>query len=172
MRMTNAETTQKFPSNPEGLPVEHRVIASVLVLSSDNKLLMGRKDPTKGGVYPDAWHIPGGGVKVGESLEQAASRELLEETGLSVNPENLEKLKSVGHGKWEKTKPDGIKIWCEMEFNRFVARLPQTADELHGLTRESGDLINLQWFDRQELTTVEQIPGGREMMVAEGFIDS
>jgi 8-oxo-dGTP pyrophosphatase MutT (NUDIX family) len=28
---------------------------------------MGQKDPNKGGVYSDYWHIPGGGVDNGET---------------------------------------------------------------------------------------------------------
>jgi 8-oxo-dGTP diphosphatase len=34
------------------------------------------------GSYRRAWNFPGGGVRVGETPEQAARRELLEETGL------------------------------------------------------------------------------------------
>jgi hypothetical protein len=37
-----------------------RTIVSALIFSQDGKLLMGKKDPAKGGVYPDCWHIPGG----------------------------------------------------------------------------------------------------------------
>ncbi len=37
----------------------------------------------------DFWVAPGGGVKGDESYEQAATREVLEETGLDVNVERL-----------------------------------------------------------------------------------
>ena len=85
-------------NNPDNLRVIERIIASVVITSSDGKILMGRKDPTKGGVYPDTWHIPGGGIDDGESLENAAKREALEEVGLDLSSEKITLLPFVGHG--------------------------------------------------------------------------
>lgn len=36
-----------------------RQIVSALIFSKDGKLFQGMKDPNKGGVYSDCWHIPG-----------------------------------------------------------------------------------------------------------------
>jgi 8-oxo-dGTP pyrophosphatase MutT (NUDIX family) len=38
----------------------------------------------KGGLEPDTWALPGGKLELGESFEQCAERELLEETGLRI----------------------------------------------------------------------------------------
>ncbi len=55
-------------------------------------LLIRRKaDPFKG-----CWALPGGFVNENESLERAASRELHEETGLSVSSSKLEQLGAFG----------------------------------------------------------------------------
>jgi 8-oxo-dGTP diphosphatase len=55
------------------------VAVGVLVLDGDRVLLVQRGRPPQVG----RWTVPGGGVEVGESLEEAALRELGEETGLS-----------------------------------------------------------------------------------------
>ena len=43
----------------------------------------------------DEWEFPGGGVERGESLEDAACRELREETGIRIAPAKLDKLGTV-----------------------------------------------------------------------------
>lgn len=57
----------------------------ILVIKNDSILLIKRKnDPYKG-----YWAMPGGFVEYGESLKHAAARELLEETGIKISPQNL-----------------------------------------------------------------------------------
>ncbi|HEX8950313.1 MAG TPA: NUDIX hydrolase [Polyangia bacterium] len=54
------------------------VAVGVLLLDGDRVLLVQRARPPQAG----RWTVPGGGVEVGETLEEAALRELAEETGL------------------------------------------------------------------------------------------
>lgn len=56
--------------------------ACVLVLADDSLLLVKRTDN-------GTWGLPGGSMEPGERLEQAAARELYEETGFTAGPLKL-----------------------------------------------------------------------------------
>ncbi len=146
-----------------------RIIVSAVILSKDKKVLMGRKDPSRGGVYPDCWHIPGGGVDEGETLEQALEREIAEETGIDVAPYKPKLLPYKDTGVSEKTLKDtGEKVICNMEFNRFKVEIDKNADEIK--LKLSDDLIETRWFTMEELPGVKQVPGGREFFQKIGLI--
>jgi 8-oxo-dGTP diphosphatase len=57
----------------------------VVVLRGDSVLLIQRSKPP----FAGAWSLPGGRVQPGETLCAAATREVLEETGLSVAIQGL-----------------------------------------------------------------------------------
>ncbi len=65
--------TRQYPERP--------IVGVGAVIMQDGKvvLIKRRYEPLKG-----QWSLPGGGVEVGETLEAAVAREMLEETGLEV----------------------------------------------------------------------------------------
>lgn len=61
-------------------PTRPLVAVGVLLLDGDRVLLVQRAKPPAVG----RWTVPGGKVELGETLEEAALRELAEETGMSA----------------------------------------------------------------------------------------
>ncbi|WP_201379125.1 NUDIX hydrolase [Ktedonobacter sp. SOSP1-85] len=61
---------------------QFRIGISALIFRQGQILLAHRSDI-------DWWNLPGGGMELGETLEQTVSREVLEETGLQVAIERL-----------------------------------------------------------------------------------
>ena len=59
-----------------------RVGVSALIFDEGRVLLAHRRDI-------DWWNLPGGGMEIGETVEEATCREVLEETGLEVQVERL-----------------------------------------------------------------------------------
>ena len=159
--------------NKENLREIDRIIAALVIFSSDGKILMGRKDPKKGGVYPDAWHIPGGGMESDDEddLFNTAIREGEQEVvGLKLTRDMLSQLPEVGHGATYRTLESGERVWCKMEFNHFEVHLDRTADQLRDELQPGDDLVELQFFGRDELADVRQIPGGKEFFIEAGYI--
>ncbi len=67
-----------MPSNL--FPDRPRVAVGALVFKVDRVLLVQRGRPPA----LHEWAIPGGSVELGETLQQAAEREVLEETGITI----------------------------------------------------------------------------------------
>ncbi len=109
-----------------------------VVLSDQRVLLIRRgKQPLVG-----RWSIPGGTVEWGETLEQALVREMAEETGLEVEPQELLTVFD----------------WIEREGDRVVFHYV-IADYLcrclSGTARAGSDALELRWVGPEELEQLD-----------------
>jgi len=69
-------------SDSPGSSARFRVAVSALIFDDGRILLAHRRDI-------DWWNLPGGGMEVGETVDEALRREVREETGLVVEIERL-----------------------------------------------------------------------------------
>jgi len=82
--MRDSEKTRVTSPDPAQVP-ELRPTSRVLLLDERDRLLLFQAFPPAGwGNDPEIWVPPGGGLNPGESFEDAARREVWEETGLEA----------------------------------------------------------------------------------------
>lgn len=139
-----------------------RDIVSAVIISKDNKILFGKKDPRKGGVYKDCWHIPGGGIDEGETKHEALKREIFEEVGIDISNADVSLLDDLGRGESEKTLKDtGEQVICEMTFLVYQVDLKTSATETE--IKLTDDLVEYKWVDKDDLKSIELNPPSVEL---------
>ena len=92
------------------------------------------KDPHRG-----QWAIPGGSVKLGETLQEAAEREIQEETGLIVKAKD-----PIYTFDLIERDPRG-----QIRFHYVIVDL--MADLIGGNLRPSDDAVDAKWFGPQQI---------------------
>lgn len=100
----------------------------------DGKFLMGKR---RGAHGADTWSIPGGHLEFGETWEEAAAREVMEETGMRVK--NI-RLVSINNDLFTEENRHYVTIWMEAD---WAANEPQIS--------EPDKYTNQAWFDFQSL---------------------
>lgn len=81
-------TGRVHPRGAPQLPGEYHLAVTVVFVNSHREVLCTRRAPEKD-LCPHMWESPGGGVQAGEDSLRAAVREIQEETGLRLKPEQL-----------------------------------------------------------------------------------
>ena len=117
-------------------PERPRVAVGGVVVHDSRVLLVCRnKPPSKG-----EWAIPGGSVELGETLEQAVAREVLEETGVAI------RAGEVCHWFQDIRRDDSGRIRFHYVIIDFLG------EYLEGWPKASSDVSDAGWFAGHELT--------------------
>lgn len=130
-----------------------RPTARVLVIDGRDRVLLFEMHTGDGRVF---WCPPGGGLDPGETFEQAARRELSEETGWAyaqVGP-------LIGHRRHVVTWHDGVTYDCRERW--FLARVDALEVDDAGWTEDERlDMGAHRWWTSDELdgADVELTPG-------------
>ena len=115
-----------------------RVGIGAVVFHQDRVLLVKRKNPPAQG----EWAIPGGKVRLGESLQQAAEREIREETGIEIRAgEPIYVFDLIQHNPQGGCETHYVIVDVEAE---YLAGQPQAAD----------DAADARWLSAEELKTL------------------
>ena len=142
---TSSAGSRRYPNRPI-------LGVGALIFRGDSILLVERgKEPLKG-----YWSLPGGVVEVGETLESAVRREVLEETGIGIE---ILKVLEV----FERITPDAE---GRAEYHYVLIDYLCRASE--GEARPMSDAASVAWVRRDELDRY-QITEGSPPVIRKGF---
>ncbi|MBI3865298.1 MAG: NUDIX domain-containing protein [Planctomycetia bacterium] len=124
-----------------------RVGVAVVVAHKDGRILLERRSDC------GWWGLPGGRIDPGESAEQAAIREVFEETGLNVRITRLIGLYSEPEGRIV-TYPDNVVQLVDVAI---------AAEIVSGRLTISPESLDLQYFEPAKLPD-ELVPPARRLL--------
>ena len=126
-------------SHPTVYPQMPLVAVGAVVIHNGKVLLVRRGHPPSEGL----WAIPGGSVELGETLQQAAEREILEETGIRIKA----KEPVLTFDVIERDTQDRIR------YHYVIVDL--TAEYLSGEPQAGDDAIRASWISEDD---AKQLP--------------
>lgn len=146
----------------------NRKIVAAVIISLDQKILFGKKDPKIGAVFPDSWHIPGGGVEKGEDNITALKREIMEEVGIDISPFETKLLDDSGTATSLKKSEVGEELECQMQFNVYSVDIPRKSGEIK--IKLEDELSEAKWIEKEELGSYKLTPPSVKLFTKLGLL--
>jgi 8-oxo-dGTP diphosphatase len=140
MTSTSADS-RTYPTRPY-------LAVSAAIFNAGRVLIVRRGTPTLRGIFT----LPGGGVELGETLEQAVVREVREETGLAIEPVALAGYRQV------------IARDAGGNVERHFVVLPFAARYLAGEIALNAELVDAAWLWPAEISGLSTTEGLAEIV--------
>jgi putative (di)nucleoside polyphosphate hydrolase len=129
----------------------YRPCVGVMLVNAEGKAFVGKRIDNKEG---DWWQMPQGGVDPGEDLDDAALRELAEETG--VRPEQVSIIGRLDDAmRYDLPKDLVGKLWSGkyrgQEQVWFLARFSGSDADVNLEAHDPPEFCEYRWVDPEEL---------------------
>jgi 8-oxo-dGTP diphosphatase len=141
--MSDAANARTYPTRPY-------LAVSAAIFRDGRVLIVRRARPPAHGLYT----LPGGGVELGETLEQAVVREVREETALEVEPIAL-----AGYRQAIARDDDG-------RIERHFVILPFAARWIAGEVLLNEELAEAHWLNPDQLSGLTTTDGLAQIVAA------
>jgi ADP-ribose pyrophosphatase len=129
-------------------PDAPRTAVGAVVFKEGGILLVKRANPPAQGL----WAIPGGSVRLGETLQQAAEREIMEETGVRIRAGNPIFV-------FDAIEPDEQGA---IRFHYVIVDL--SAEYVSGEPRAADDAADARWIGEGQLAALDINPATRRLL--------
>lgn len=129
-------------------PAQPRVAVGAIVFKDKRVLLVRRGKPPA----MDLWAIPGGSVEICETLQRAAEREILEETGITIKA-----LEPVFTFDYIERDESGC-----ARFHYVIIDL--TANYISGEPRAGDDAAEARWISPEQMSALSVSSKTRQLL--------
>jgi ADP-ribose pyrophosphatase YjhB (NUDIX family) len=141
--MSNGELSRTYPARPY-------LAVSAAIFRDGRVLIVRRARPPAHGLYT----LPGGGVELGETLEEAVIREVREETALDIEPVALAGYRqAIAHD-------------AAGRIERHFVILPFAARWIAGEVLLNEELAEAHWLEPADLSGLKTTDGLAQIVAA------
>lgn len=128
--------------------MENRIRVGVLIFKDGKILLVKHVHPETGFTW---WVPPGGGLQGNETIFECAKREVWEETGLSIEPDEIAYIRQFIYNEFEQ---NNIDIYITTHVSKGI----ETMKNIKGKGADEHFIKELKYFSKEEIKKIVVYP--------------